>query len=82
MPLMFDADTIGPVDVAVIAFDGSEFSDDVAPALADLQSSGTVKVIDMAFVTKSADGLTSIAELADEAVPEHSSGSPIRKWTC
>jgi Family of unknown function (DUF6325) len=67
MPAMLEAATIGPVDVAVIAFEGSEFSRDVAPALADLESSGTVRVIDLAFVRKAADGSLSIVELADEA---------------
>jgi hypothetical protein len=68
MPVILEADKMGPVDVAVIAFEGSDFSGDVAPALADLQASGTVKVIDMAFVRKAADGSTSIVELADERV--------------
>ena len=70
MPVVLEADRLGPVDVAVIAFDGSEFNDDVAPALAGLQASGTVNVIDMAFVRKEADGSTSIVELADAAIAE------------
>jgi hypothetical protein len=70
MPVVLEADKMGPVDVAVIAFDGAEFNDDVAPALADLQASGTVKVIDVCFVRKAADGSTSIVELADESVAE------------
>lgn len=70
MPVVLEADKMGPVDVAVIAFDGSEFNREVAPALADLQASGTVHVIDMAFVRKAADGTTSIVELADDAVAE------------
>ena len=70
MPVVLEADKIGPVDVAVIAFDGSEFNDEVAPALAELQASGTVKVIDMAFVRKAADGSTSIVEIADDTVGE------------
>ena len=68
MPVVLEADEMGPVDVAVIAFEGSDFSSEVAPALADLQASGTVQVIDMAFVRKAADGSTSIVELADEPV--------------
>lgn len=68
MPVVLEADKLGPVDVAVIAFEGSDFSSDVAPALADLQASGTVQVIDIAFVRKATDGSTSIAELADEPV--------------
>ena len=68
MPTVLEADKMGPVDVAVIAFDSSDFSGDAAPALAELQASGTVNVIDMAFVRKAADGSTSIVELADEPV--------------
>jgi hypothetical protein len=70
MPVVLEADTIGPVDVAVIAFEGSEFSRDLAPALTDLQSSGTVRVIDMAFVRKAADGSTSVVEISDDAIAE------------
>ena len=64
------SEKIGPVDVAVIAFEGDEFNSSVAPALTDLQASGTVQVIDLAFVRKDADGTTSIIELADEGVSE------------
>ena len=68
MAELLQADRIGPVDVAVIAFDGNEFNGDIAPALADLQASGTVNVIDLAFVRKDADGSTAIVEVADDAV--------------
>ncbi len=64
------SEKIGPVDVAVIAFEGDEFNTEVAPALTDLQASGTVQVIDLAFVRKDADGCTSIIELADDGVSE------------
>jgi uncharacterized membrane protein len=59
---------MGPVDVAMIAFDTGDLNDEVAPALADLQASGTVRVMDIAFLRKAADGSTSILELADDAV--------------
>jgi hypothetical protein len=62
------SEKIGPVDVAVIAFEGSDFDPGIAPALTDLQASGTVQVIDLAFVRKDADGTTSIVELADDGV--------------
>jgi hypothetical protein len=70
MPTMLQADTIGPVDVAVITFTGSDFTRTIAPALADLESSGTVRVIDLAFVRKASDGSTSIVEPADDTVAE------------
>jgi uncharacterized membrane protein len=68
MAELLQADRIGPVDVAVIAFDGNDFNGDIAPALADLQASGTVNVIDLAFVRKDADGSTAIVEVADDAL--------------
>jgi len=70
MPGLLQPDKMGPVDVAVIAFDGSDLNCDVAPALAELQDSGTVRVIDIAFVRRAADGSTTIMELADETVDE------------
>lgn len=64
------SEKIGPVDVAVIAFEGSDFDAGVTPALTELQASGTVHVIDVAFVRKDANGNTSIIELADESVSD------------
>jgi hypothetical protein len=49
-------DDIGPVDYAVIAFPGNEFSGDIAPALADLVEAGTIRLIDAAFVSKDENG--------------------------
>lgn len=64
------SEKIGPVDVTVIVFEGSEFDAGVTPALTDLQANGTVHVIDLAFVRKDADGNISIVELADDGVPD------------
>ncbi len=68
MPQNLDADTIGPVDVAVVLFEGNQFNGEVAPALADLQQSGTVRILDLAFVTKGADGAWAVIEVADTAM--------------
>jgi uncharacterized membrane protein len=65
---VLDPSAIGPVDVAVIRFDTDEFSDDVAPALAELNRSGTVHIIDLAFVHKAADESVSCLEATDEHV--------------
>ena len=70
MPVGLQAESIGPVDVAVIMFEGNRFNGDVAPALADLHDSGTVRVIDVAFVLKDADGTTSIVEVGDADVAD------------
>ena len=55
------------LEYAVIAFPGSEFNGEVAPALGDLVDSGTIRVIDLAFVTKDLDGTPHAAELTELA---------------
>ena len=49
-------------------FEGNEFNGEVAPAIADLDASGTVRIIDLAFVTKDAEGETAVIEIEDAAV--------------
>ena len=70
MPAALDADSVGPVDVAVILFEGNKFSGDVAPALAELNDSGTVRIIDFAFVRKETDGTASVLEAGDAEVAD------------
>jgi len=65
MPVGLDTDSIGPVDVAVIVFDGSQFNGDVAPALAELNENGTVRIVDLAFVRKELDGAITVIEVGD-----------------
>jgi hypothetical protein len=56
---------IGPVDYAVIAFPGHKFRGEIAPAIADLVDAGTIRVIDVAFVGKNADGDAVAMELME-----------------
>jgi hypothetical protein len=56
------------VDVAVIAFDGNHFNGDVAPALLELQESGTVRILDLTFIHKDGAGAVSAIEVADSEV--------------
>jgi hypothetical protein len=54
---------IGPVEYLVVKFPGSKFTGEIAPALQALVDSGTVRVLDIAFVTKDTDGSTAAIEL-------------------
>lgn len=63
-------DFLGPVDVAVIAFEGNHVNSDVAPALIELQNTGTVRIIDATMVSKDSSGGVSTVELADSEVAE------------
>ena len=47
---------IGPVEYIVLAFPGNEFNGKVAPALAKLIESDTIRLLDLLFVGKDADG--------------------------
>jgi hypothetical protein len=70
MTEVLDVDAIGPVDVAMVLFEGSEFNGQVAPALAQLQDSGVVRIIDLALVAKTPDGDTLVVEVEDAAVAD------------
>jgi hypothetical protein len=48
--------SIGPVEYIVVGFPGNHFKGEIAPAIADLVDSGTVRIIDLVFITKDADG--------------------------
>ena len=56
---------IGPVDYLIVAFPGNKFKGEIAPALAKLVEAGTIRIIDLAFVGKSANGDVVAMELTD-----------------
>ena len=62
---MSDDTTRGPVEIAVIGFPGSRFTGEIAAALADLTSRGTVTIIDLVLVTKDDSGTVTGVELSD-----------------
>ena len=56
---------IGPVDYAIVAFPGNKFRGEIGPALDELVKEGTIRIIDIAFVGKDADGDVIAAELTE-----------------
>lgn len=58
-------DELGPVDWLVVEFPGSRFNGEIAPALADLVESRTVRVLDLLLLKKDDDGTLEAFELAD-----------------
>ena len=61
---------IGPVDIAVIVFEGSQFNGDVAPALLELGETGVVTILDLALVVKDDDGNITAIEVEEDGVNE------------
>lgn len=56
---------VGPVDIVILGFPGNKFTGRIAPALMELVESGTVRVLDLLFVSKDADGVTTTIDIAD-----------------
>ena len=56
---------IGPVEYMIVAFPGNKFTGQITPALAELVESETIRIIDLAFVGKDADGNVVAFELSD-----------------
>mgnify|MGYP001111358116 CR=1 FL=1 len=54
---------VGPVEYVVLAFPGNRFRGEIAPELKSLVASGTVRILDLTFVKKDADGVVSYVEL-------------------
>ncbi|MGZ4507229.1 MAG: DUF6325 family protein [Blastococcus sp.] len=61
-----DVDQLGPVDWIVVEFPGSDFGKgQLAPLLKDYVDRGLVRVLDMLFLKKDADGTVEPYEIAD-----------------
>jgi uncharacterized membrane protein len=56
---------VGPVDVYIIGFPGNKFSGRIAPAILELVENRTIRVIDLLFLSKDADGVVTRLEAAD-----------------
>ena len=56
---------VGPVDIAVVAFDEPKFDGSSASAIADLVAGGIVRVLDIILVNKDEAGEVTILEVTD-----------------
>ncbi len=53
---------IGPVEYIILGFPGNNFSGQIVPELNKLIDSGLVRIIDLTFITKDADGHVEVVE--------------------
>ena len=53
---------IGPVEYLILGFPGNNFTGQIVPELAKLIDSGLVRIIDLTFITKDADGHVDVVE--------------------
>ena len=61
---------LGPVEYLLISFPGNQFKGEIAPAIANLVESGTIRILDLTFIIKDADGSTAMFEY--DELPEAS----------
>jgi hypothetical protein len=56
---------IGPVEYLILGFPGNKFNGEIVPELAKLIESGTIRVLDLVFIMKDADGSVQAVEFED-----------------
>ena len=54
-----------PVDVYIIGFPGNRFSGEIVPAILEQVNRGVIRVLDVLFVTKDADGVIGVLSIED-----------------
>lgn len=56
---------LGPVDVYVIGFPGNQFSGEIVPAILEQVANGNIRILDVLFVMKDAEGEVAVLEIED-----------------
>jgi uncharacterized membrane protein len=54
--------SMGPVEYVVIGFPGNRFKGEIVPAVAELVDNDIVRIIDVVFIKKDADGQVTMFE--------------------
>jgi hypothetical protein len=58
-------DELGPIDYVVVEFPENKMTGEGLPILVDLVDRGIIRLLDLVFFTKAADGSVAIVEIAD-----------------
>ena len=56
---------LGPVEYIIVGFPGNKFNGEIAPELGKLIDSGTIRILDLVFIIKDADGNVRAVEFED-----------------
>lgn len=56
---------LGPVDVYIIGFPGNNFRGEIVPAILEQVEKGVIRVVDILFVVKDADGTVATLTIED-----------------
>jgi hypothetical protein len=56
---------LGPVEYIIVGFPDNQFNGEIAPELVKLVESGTIRILDLVFISKDADGHVRAIEFED-----------------
>jgi len=65
MTVTVNIDELGPVDWIVVEFPGTKLTGQIAPIIGDYVDRGLIKVLDLLFLKKDADGALEAFEASD-----------------
>lgn len=68
MPL--DPESVGPVDLAVVVFEGDNFTGEMLAEMQALLDAGTIRLLDATFIRRGAEGDITIIEVEDEVIAD------------
>ena len=57
--------TAGPFELIVLGFEGNNFKGEIANAIQEAESAGSIRVVDLVLVMKSTDGAITAMEIED-----------------
>jgi hypothetical protein len=58
-------DVLGPISYVIVEFPGNQMTGEGLPILVDLVEQGVIRILDLAFVTKDADGSVVAVDISD-----------------
>ncbi len=56
---------LGPVEMLLVKFPGNQFKGEIVPALKELVETSTIRVMDILFLKKDADGTLTLVEISE-----------------
>ena len=71
--------TIGPLEFVVIGCKGHQFTSEIVPELNSIQEKGLIRVVDLFFVRKDANGTVTLLEVHDLNDEELAVFAPIKE---
>jgi hypothetical protein len=69
--------TLGPLEYTVIGFEGNRFDGSIAREIKKIVENRTIRLVDLVFVTRDADGAAVIVELDNTDDPRFASFAPL-----